>query len=75
MKVIFKTNLFIWFSHFQTQLLKSYSRFIFLMTDSNLVQTIYNKEPEGVLIWQLKSFIFAVFFLTSMLISFPYVYA
>jgi hypothetical protein len=29
MKVIFKTNLFIWFSHIQTQRLKSYSWFIF----------------------------------------------
>jgi hypothetical protein len=31
MKVIFKVNLFIWFLHFQTQLLKSYSWFIFPM--------------------------------------------
>ena len=30
MKVFFKTNLFIWFLHFQTQQLKSYSWFIFL---------------------------------------------
>jgi hypothetical protein len=38
MKVIFKTNLFIWFSHFETQRHKSYSWFIFSMFDSNLVQ-------------------------------------
>jgi hypothetical protein len=37
MKVIFKTNLFIWFSHFQTQWIKSYSWFIFSIFDSNLV--------------------------------------
>jgi hypothetical protein len=37
-KVILKTNLFISFLHFQTQPLKSYSWFIFLMFDSNLVQ-------------------------------------
>jgi hypothetical protein len=39
MKVIsFKTNLFIWFSHFQTQRLRSYLWFIFPMFDSNLVK-------------------------------------
>jgi hypothetical protein len=48
MKVIFKTNLFIQFSHFQTQRLKSYSWFIFPVFDSNLIQTTSNKEPERV---------------------------
>jgi hypothetical protein len=38
MKVFCNTNLFMWFSHFQTQPLKSYSCFIFLTFDSNLVQ-------------------------------------
>ena len=38
MKVFFKTNLFICFSHFQIQQLKSYSRFIFPMFDPNLIQ-------------------------------------
>jgi hypothetical protein len=51
MKVFFKTNLFIWFSHFQTQHLKSYSRFIFPMFDSNLVQNdfLYQHEESIVL--------------------------
>jgi hypothetical protein len=38
MKVFCKTNLFMLFSHFQTQQLKSYSWFIFLIFDSNYVQ-------------------------------------
>jgi len=37
-KVFFKTNLFIWFSHFLIQQLKIFSWFIFLMFDSNFVQ-------------------------------------
>jgi hypothetical protein len=37
-KVFFKTNLFIWFSYFQTQQLKNYSWFIFSIFDSSLVQ-------------------------------------
>jgi hypothetical protein len=41
MKVIFKTNLFIWFSHFQTQRLKNYSWFIFLIFNLNIVQNYY----------------------------------
>ena len=38
MKIFFKINLFIWLSHFQTQQLKSYSLFIFLIFDPSLVQ-------------------------------------
>jgi hypothetical protein len=50
MKVIFKTNIFIWFSHFQTWWLKGYSWFIFpSIFDSNLVKTTSHREPdEGV---------------------------
>jgi len=39
MKIFFKTNLFIYFLHFQTQQLKSYSWFIFLIFDPNFVQS------------------------------------
>jgi hypothetical protein len=45
-----ETNLFIWCSHFQTQLLKSYLWFLFLMFDSNLVKGTYNTKPEGVVV-------------------------
>ena len=38
MKVFFKISLFIWFSYFQIQQIKSYPRFIFLIFDPNLVQ-------------------------------------
>ena len=38
MKIFFKINLFIWLSRFQTQQLKSYSLFIFLIFDPSLVQ-------------------------------------
>jgi hypothetical protein len=47
MKVIFKTNLFIWFAHFQIQQIKSYSWFIFPMFDSNLVQNDFKKGTGG----------------------------
>ena len=38
MKIFFKTNIFIWFLYFETQQLKNYSSFIFLMFDANLIQ-------------------------------------
>jgi hypothetical protein len=47
MKVLFKTNLFVWFSNFQTQQLKSYSSFIFPMFNSSLVQNDLNYQHGG----------------------------
>jgi hypothetical protein len=47
MKVFYKTNLLMYFSHFQTQQLKSYSRFIFPMFDSNLVQNVFFYQTGG----------------------------
>jgi len=47
MKVLFKTNLFVWFSHFQTQQLKSSSWFIFPMLDPSLVQNDLNYQYGG----------------------------
>jgi hypothetical protein len=46
-KVYFKINLFIWFSYFQTQQLKSYSRFIFPIFDQKLVQNDFFYQPGG----------------------------
>jgi hypothetical protein len=66
MKVIFKTNLFIWFSHFQTQPLKSYSWFMFLMFDWNLIKTTSNREPREYLP-SVQRFFFKSFGLLSKL--------
>ena len=47
MKVFFKTNLFIWLSHFQTQQLKSYLWFIFSIFDSSIIQNNLNYQYRG----------------------------
>jgi hypothetical protein len=47
MKIFYKINLLMWFSHFQTQWLKSYSWFIFPMFGSNLVQNDFFYQTGG----------------------------
>jgi hypothetical protein len=49
-KVFFKTNLFIYFLHLQTQQLKSYWWFI-PNVDSNLIQTTFKSDREGVYVF------------------------
>jgi hypothetical protein len=53
MKIFYKTNLLMLFSHLQTQLLKSYSWFIFLMFNLNLVQNDFFYQTEGVWLFLL----------------------
>ena len=51
MKVCFKTNLLMWFSHFQTQQLKTYSWFIFPIFDPALSKKTSFSNLKGVVFW------------------------
>jgi hypothetical protein len=53
MKVFHKTNLLLYFSHFQTQRLKSYLWFIFPMFDSNLIQNDFFYQTGGSTVFNL----------------------
>ena len=59
MKVFFKINLFMWFSLFQTQQLKSYSWFIFPMFNLNLVQNDLFYQHGASTNYQLRTWMLA----------------